>query len=148
MLRIRRAVPADLDELILLFAAHASYEGAEFNPGNTFKKDLASLIFKQTTMLCWVVEKDQEILGYATCIEQYATWSAKKYLYLDCLYLTEQIRGQGIGSKIMDTIVAALKQRALTEIQWQTPASNQPAIQFYLGLGAKELPKSRFIWTP
>lgn len=146
MLNIRRATLADLDELITLFTAHASYEGANFQRSDKFKEDLASLIFKDLTILCWVVIENQRLMGYATCMEQYATWSAKKYLYMDCLYLKEDIRGQGIGRTFMQTISRELQARGLSEIQWQTPATNQEAIKFYLKLGAEERSKSRFIW--
>lgn len=146
MLNIRRAKPADLDELITLFAAHASFEGAEFQRSDKFKEDLASLIFEDSTILCWVAIENQRLMGYATCMEQNATWTAKKYLYMDCLYLKEDIRGQGIGRSFMNTISRELHARGLSEIQWQTPATNQEAIKFYLRLGAQEFSKSRFIW--
>ncbi|MEO1053411.1 MAG: GNAT family N-acetyltransferase [Bacteroidota bacterium] len=148
MLNIREAIPADLDEIMRLCAAHAAYEGAEFNPKDSFKDDLHALLFTQSKVFCLVVETAKGLIGYATCMEQLATWTARPYLYMDCLFVKEEARGQGIGQALMTRVAEVMKERQLTEIQWQTPSTNHLAISFYVRLGAKELPKSRFIWRP
>ena len=143
MLTIRQVRPSDLDQLILLIEDHAAYEGAEWRSTNRLKADLASLMFSQDKLWCYVVEDDGALIGYATSIIQYATWTAQPYLYMDCLYLKEEARGQGLGTQLMQQLVELAKQNGLTEIQWQTPINNQSAIAFYKRIGANILEKAR-----
>ena len=148
MLEIREAASADLAIIIQMCIAHAAYEGAEINPNDLSNGDLGSLIFTRDEVICLVAQTERGLMGYATCIEQLATWTARPYLYMDCLFVKEEARGQGIGQAFMTSIQQIMKEKRLKEIQWQTPRSNHTAISFYSKLGAKELPKSRFIWTP
>ena len=148
MLKIRKAAKADLDEIIAMCVAHAAYEGVEINPIDFPKGDMSSLIFTKEQVICLVAENEFGLIGYATCAEQYSTWAASAYLYLDCLYVKQEARVQGIGTAFMKSIQQIMKAKKLTHVQWQTPQSNHLAISFYLKLGAKEFLKSRFIWTP
>ncbi len=147
MLKIRDAIPADMDEILLMCKQHAEYEGAELSFSNQTKDNLASFIFTENKLTCWVAENETGIIGYATCTAQYATWTASTYLYLDCLFLKQEARGLGIGSVLMKHIADHARNEGISEIQWQTPSSNHAAIAFYAKLAVNELSKSRFIWA-
>ena len=58
---------------------------------------------------------------------------------MDCLYLREEVRGMGWGTKFIDVI----KKDGLS-IQWQTPISNLRAIEFYNKIGAVSTAKERY----
>lgn len=148
MLTIRHAVRSDMSELINLLKAHAAFEGAQFKDSDSLRLRLVSLLFERTKITCMVAEREKRLIGYTTFMQQYATWHAKAYLYMDCLFLKKEARGLGVGSALMKKVVEEMRNKNLSEIQWQTPSFNTGAISFYAKLGAKKYSKSRFIWNP
>lgn len=144
---IRYAKPNDLKPLVELLKLHAAYEEASVN----FDKKvnlLETYLFSHVPALkCLVVDDEGELVGYATFMEQFSTWNTGFYIYLDCLFLKEATRGQGVGASIMDTIKAYAQSKNCDTIEWQTPSFNKRAITFYEKLGAKHKAKARFFWS-
>lgn len=145
-MKIRLAQEEDLSSIIELCKAHAQYEKSPFKEEN--KKELLSkYIFNPDfNIKCLVAESDTEIIGYATFFKQFSTWDAGYYMYVDCLFLKENARGNGTGRQIMESIRAHSKEEGCTVIQWQTPSFNTRAIKFYTLLGAENKNKERFFW--
>ncbi len=144
---IRKAQLNDINQIIRLCKAHAAYEKATFNDNNKAELLTRYLFEKANGLQCLVVEEHQHLIGYATFIKQFSTWDADYYVYLDCLFLDDSVRGQGIGTQLM----AMIKEYAVSEhcftIQWQTPNFNTNAIRFYKKLGAQSLSKERFFFN-
>jgi len=145
-MNIRFAKEKDIRQIIKLCKEHAAFEKAEYDSRN--KEELLSRhLFKSiNNVKCIVVEKDDEIVGYSTFIKQFSTWDANHYIYLDCIYLKEKMRGNGIGFKLMNLIKEYANKENCHIIQWQTPTFNKSAISFYNKLGAKSKAKERFVW--
>lgn len=145
-MEIRFAQKRDLEAIVSLCKAHAEYERADFVEAN--KVDLLSkyLFDNSDELKCLVVDKESKLVGYATYFKQFSTWDACYYIYLDCLFLQEEVRGQGIGKQIMERIKEFAKSEACSIIQWQTPIFNTKAIDFYQKIGAQSKSKERFIW--
>ena len=143
---IRFVSPLDMNALIQLCVEHAAYEKADYDPYGK-KEALSMRLFSPPPPLyCLVVEQNEVIIGYATYMKQFSTWDARYYLYLDCLYLNEKARGQGLGEQLMYRIKEEAQKLGLSEIQWQTPDFNEGAIRFYQRLGATNKNKERFFW--
>jgi ribosomal protein S18 acetylase RimI-like enzyme len=139
--RIRDAQPNDIAEIIRLCAEHAEFEQAQYSTEGKAEKLAAHLFSDAPDLFCLLVESvDGEVLGYATFMREFSTWDAEFYLHMDCLYLRPHARNRGIGEALMRAIAAQAKQLHCSQMQWQTPAFNQRALQFYerLGAGAKE----------
>lgn len=144
-LTIRPATPADIPQLIPLFAEHADFEAASFVVDGEFAGRLvAAASGAQPRVQLWLAVEAENVLGYAAASCEFCTWSATEYLHLDCLYVREARRGAGTGARLVSAVVERAQQMGLTEIQWQTPAWNSRAIAFYRRLGAKALEKQRF----
>lgn len=142
---IREAVPADIDQIIELICEHMEYEGATIDKMMDGKA-LSFHLFSAKTIICLVVEHESEIVGYATFMQQFSTWEAGFYLYLDCLYMKDTARGRGTGKQMMQVIIDIAKAMKCLEIQWQTPFFNKQAIGFYRHLGAISQNKERFFF--
>ena len=130
-MNIRFAQRDDIRSIVGLCKEHANYEKTRFEENN--KLDMLSkfLFDFDFGFKCLVVESQEEIVGYATFIKQFSTWDADFYVYLDCLFLKEKARGNGMGKKIMERVKAYAKSVNCTVIQWQTPSFNEKAIGFY-----------------
>ncbi len=142
---IRRAEERDIDQLLVLCALHAAYEKSEYDSSGKRGK-LFRQLFEISDLQCLVVENKKELIGYATFIKQFSTWDADHYIYLDCLYLKEELRGQGIGTKLMELVKAYAEKEGCFQVQWQTPDFNRNAIKFYKKMGALSKSKERFFW--
>ncbi len=140
---IRLAEVKDKNAILALMKEHAVFEGHELVLSRQ-EQQLNSLATLPLTI--FVVELKSTLVGYTSVIKQFSTWDMDWYLYLDCLYLNEQSRGQGIGLKLMQKLRCFSQENKINTMQWQTPNSNVPAINFYQKLGAKNKDKQRFFW--
>ncbi|AWM14094.1 N-acetyltransferase [Flavobacterium sediminis] len=143
-MEIRLAQKGDLPQIVGLCKQHAEYEQAEYSTKDK-EKLLSKAIFGTSPSLkCLVVAEGNTIVGYATFMQQFSTWDVGFYLYLDCLFLTEETRGKGLGTALMEKIKEYSKIENCTEIQWQTPDFNEKAIRFYQKNGGISKKKERF----
>lgn len=141
---IRFAKKEDIHQIIDLCEAHAIYEQSDYSKkgkANQLTKDLFSSTPK---LYCLVVETKNKLIGYATFMKQYATWNAKEYIYMDCLFMKDEARGFGLGEKLIVKIKEEGKKFGCDLIQWQTPDFNVRAIKFYNRVGATSKNKERF----
>ena len=141
---IRDCQPTDVNAVIDLCQKHADYEQAAFNPNGKEDGLKNTLFCEQPKLFCLVVEANETLVGYASYTFDFSTWDVASFMYMDCLYLKEDVRGFGIG----ETIIEKLKQIAIDKncinIQWQTPKFNERAIKFYNRIGGTAKEKVRF----
>ncbi|HTH67481.1 MAG TPA: GNAT family N-acetyltransferase [Rhodanobacter sp.] len=141
---VRRVSRRDLATLVVMCGEHAQYERAPHEPAGMAER-LARALFATPPLLhAWVAEAHGELLGYATATVEFSTWQAHEFLHMDCLFVREGRRGDGIGASLLAAVVAAARRAGCTEIQWQTPDWNTDAARFYRRAGAIEKPKRRF----
>lgn len=141
---IRKAGPADIEEIVQLCAEHAEYERAAYEAEGKAEKLFAYLFADEPCLYCLIAEQGDEVLGYATYMFEFSTWDAGFYAHMDCLYLRPQARGFGIGEALVQEIVKAAKAQGCSVVQWQTPDFNVRAIKFYHRIGAQAKSKQRF----
>lgn len=144
---IRFANEEDIPQIIKLCAAHAKFEQTNYDASGKAEQLKKHLFIAKNDVKCLVVETNKELVGYATFIKQFSTWDANYYVYLDCLFMIEKTRGQGLGLQLMQEIKVYAKNEKCNIIQWQTPKFNVNAIRFYKRLGATSKDKERFSWS-
>ena len=141
---IRFIEQIDLEDLVRLCEQHAKFEKSDYDSTNK-KAQLSRYLFtEQPTVFCLVVEFNNEVVGYATYMTQFSTWDAEYYIYMDCLFLTEETRGYGLGEKLIDCIKQEGRALNCNHIQWQTPDFNTRAMKFYDRIGARSKSKERY----
>ena len=144
MIKIRLAKEEDVEEIVALCEAHAWYEKSDYDRNGKAEKLEKYLFGEQSALHCLVVEKENQLIGYATYMKQFSTWDANFYVYMDCLFLDDRSRGFGIGEKLMIRIKEESEKMGCSLIQWQTPDFNTRAIKFYRRIGAYSKVKERF----
>ncbi|MBO1337815.1 GNAT family N-acetyltransferase [Streptomyces sp. VRA16 Mangrove soil] len=143
---VRHARPADLPRVVRLIAEHAAFERAD-PPAPDLAQRLDALLFgtPEPRLRCLVAESAEHgIVGYASCEPALSTWQGRAYLHMDCLYLSADARGGGIGRLLVAAVAAEARALGLDEIQWQTPTWNKDAARFYDRLGAHAKEKLRY----
>jgi ribosomal protein S18 acetylase RimI-like enzyme len=141
---IRRVREDDLPSLVALCRDHAAYEGSEYHENGQKSRLHTALFGPQPVLFGWVVEADGGLAGFMTATVDYATWPAEFFLHMDCLYLSETFRGQGLGRKLIDRLREFAREKRIKLIQWQTPPQNDLGIRFYERIGAWSRDKKRY----
>jgi ribosomal protein S18 acetylase RimI-like enzyme len=93
-----------------------------------------------------VAETEGKIVGYATCMPQFSPWMGRDYLFLDDLYVRDEARGLGIGSRLMRQVGALALERGIG-VRWHVEMENRSAQKLYRALGAELKEKLIAYWT-
>ncbi|NVK75813.1 MAG: GNAT family N-acetyltransferase [Oceanospirillaceae bacterium] len=141
---IRKLSVNDLDTLLVLCQEHAEYENLPFELSGQRERWQELCFSESPRIYVWVYEQEGQVQGYMSVTIDYAIWSGKPFVNMDCLYLRPTARGHGLGRGFIETLKAFCKQQGCTEMQWHTPPDNQLGIDFYRRIGANEKLKQRF----
>lgn len=76
------------------------------------------------------------ILGFALYFFAYFTWVGKS-LYLDDIYVHQDVRGQGIGKALLKEIFQIAISEQCHRVRWQVLDWNTNAIELYKKIGMK-----------
>ena len=128
--QIRKARPADCRRLLELIKELALYEKAPQEVTVTLAHFEKSGFGENPVWWAFVAEDESGIQGFALFYIRYSTWKGQT-LYLEDIIVTESRRGQGIGAKLFEQILAEAKERKLVRVVWQVLEWNEPAIHFY-----------------
>ncbi len=141
-MQIRTAFLKDAAQLLDLIQRHAAFEKAA---ARVTQADLAALLAHQKPPTHLIVAEDETaLIGYAAVTFDYALWSASSFAHLDCLFVAESARGQGIGKQLFERAKLFAAEVWAERMEWQTPAWNLDAIRFYEREGGIGQPKMRF----
>jgi GNAT superfamily N-acetyltransferase len=94
---------------------------------------------------CFVAEVNSKIEGIALIYNRYSTWKGK-ILHLEDLIVSKTMRGSGLGTALLDTVVKYGHDLGVKRINWEVVDWNEPAITFYEKKGAKVLRDWDVVW--
>lgn len=130
---IRKATEQDFPQIVQLFQEFAAFEKQPSKMTNSADQ----MSREKEYFNCFVAERDsKEIIGYTTYFFSYHTWIGKS-LYMDDLYVKETYRNQGIGKKLLETVIAFAKEENCHKVRWQVSNWNKKAQGFYKRIGAE-----------
>ena len=145
-LEIRPVREEDVEVVCGLIHALARYERLESHCKATSEQLREELFGPRAVIGCvlaWEVNEAtgaERPVGFALYFSYFSTFLTRRGLYLEDLFVVEDARRRGYGK----AIIRHLAQKALDEgcgrFDWSVLDWNQPAIDFYEGLGAEVLP--------
>jgi GNAT superfamily N-acetyltransferase len=127
---IRQAVSTDCERLLALVRELAIYEKAENEVTVTLEHFIESSFGANPVWWAFVAEVDGIVQGFALYYIRFSTWKGQR-MYLEDFYVTEQMRGNGLGKLLFDAIIEEAKVKSFNGIVWQVLEWNEPAINFY-----------------
>lgn len=65
-----------------------------------------------------------------------STFSGRKVMYLEDIFIDENQRGNGIGKILMQTLCKTAKEKNCCKIEWKCLEWNKNSIKFYESIGA------------
>jgi GNAT superfamily N-acetyltransferase len=84
-----------------------------------------------------IAEWSGQPAGFAFYFFNYSTWLGKHGLYLEDLFVRPEFRGKGIGKALLARLAQIAVRENCYGMRWQVLDWNQPAIDFYEGLGGE-----------
>lgn len=129
---IRPSNENDFAQIVDLFREFATFEKLPEKMVNSVNR----MMNEKSYFNCFVAEtSDKKIVGYATYFFAYYTWVGKS-LYMDDLYVKPEYRAQGLGYKLIHTVIDFARSTNCHKMRWQVSGWNTPAIGFYKKIGA------------
>ncbi len=135
---IRDATKNDMPQVLHLIKELALFEKEEHAVEVTVT-DLQNDGFgTQPAFHCFVAEVNDTIEGIALVYNRYSTWKGKA-LHLEDLIVSQNMRGTGLGTALLDEVIKYGYRLGVKRINWEVLDWNEPAITFYEKKGAKIL---------
>ncbi len=143
-LTIRSAQREDVPVILQLIRELADYE-REPDSAVATEADLLRDGFDTPKPLfqCLLAEWNKEPAGFALFFLNYSTWHGRPGIHLEDLFVRSHLRGRGIGKALLSAVAREAVANGCTRLNWHVLDWNQPAIDFYQGLGAKVLAEWR-----
>jgi len=139
MTKIRAAHIEDAPSILKLIKDLAVFE-KEPNAVEITENDLVKDGFGDTPKFkCFVAEESGRIIGMALVYTRFSTWKGE-VLHLEDLIVEQNHRGQGVGTQLLDAVVAHAKAIQVKRVSWEVLDWNSKAIDFYKSKGANVMP--------
>lgn len=133
---IRPATSEDATLILRFITDLAIYENAENDVIATESDIRNSLFVDDSTASALICSLNNEAIGFAVYFFNYSTWLGKNGLYLEDLYVTPEHRGTGAGKALLRHLAKIAVSKNCGRLEWSVLDWNEPAIQFYLSIGA------------
>jgi GNAT superfamily N-acetyltransferase len=73
----------------------------------------------------------------------FSTWTGRPTLWLEDVFVPEELRGSGIGSSLLGRLAGIALDKGCARMEWTVIDWNEPSRKFYFNLGAKTMDE----WT-
>ncbi|GAA3258899.1 GNAT family N-acetyltransferase [Sphingomonas yabuuchiae] len=90
-----------------------------------------------------IAERDGQAVGFALFFANFSTWTGRRGLYLEDLYVTPSARGAGVGKALLIHLAGVARDRGWARFEWSVLDWNMPAVEFYRAMGAQAMDE----WT-
>lgn len=140
-MNIRRAEVKDIKDIdrllyqVLMVHHNGRPDLFKSNAKKYTDEELTGIINDDTTPIFVAENKDETILGYAFCIlQQHVSHNILtdiKTLYIDDLCVDENARGQHVGTKLYEHVLAFAKEIGCYNVTLNVWSCNESAMKFY-----------------
>ena len=137
--RIVPATRADVPAMLTFVRELAAYERS---PGDVVatEADLNAALFgprpAAEAIVAWI---GHERVGFALFFHNFSTWTGRRGVYLEDLYVRDSARGRGVGRALLAALARVAIERGCPRLEWVALDWNAPAIGFYSAIGARRL---------
>jgi len=145
MLSIHPATRDDVLTLLTLIRQLATYEKKRHKAVVTEADLLRDGFGAQPKFRALIAEWDGQAAGYASFFYFYSTFQGRPALFLEDLFVLDELRGNGIGKALLAAVVKLALNEGCFGLRWEVLDWNRPAIEFYEKLGATFLNERKVV---
>ncbi|MFH9011094.1 GNAT family N-acetyltransferase [Streptomyces sp. NPDC017943] len=135
---IRSATVDDVPEIRTMIRELAAYEKAVEQARCTEEQVHAALFGEHPAAFALIAEDDTgATVGYALWFPRFSTWTGRRGMHLEDLYVRPGARGGGHGKALLAHLAALCRRHGYDRFEWWVLDWNEPAIGFYRSIGAQ-----------
>ncbi len=138
-LRVRRATPHDVPELLRMFGELADYEKLRHLLAADEAKLGEALFGERPAAEALIAQRGEEVAGYAVFYWTFSSFLAIQGIWLEDLFVRPAHRAAGVGRALLAAVAATLRERGGERLEWSALDWNELALGFYRGLGAETM---------
>jgi len=135
---IRKATKEDMPAVLGLIIELAVFEEEPDAVEVTSNSLIADGFGDSPAFICLVAEINNKVIGATIIYNRFSTWKGK-ILHLEDLIVSQEMRGNGIGTALLDEVVKHGNALGVKRINWEVIDWNEGAIKLYERKGAKVL---------
>lgn len=136
---IRHATAADCGLILQFIRDLADYEKLSHEVVASESSLQTHLFGDQPSAEVLIGEHQGTAVGFALYFHNFSTFLGKPGIYLEDLFVSPGQRGHGFGKALLTCLANIAVQRECGRLEWCVLDWNQPAIDFYQSLGAKNM---------
>ena len=127
---IRKIKPSDRSRRDALWQGYLTFYEHELTTEQT---DLTwqRLCDEDFEMYALVLELDGELVGLAHFSFTHSSWTVNRDLYLEDLFVSPSVRGQGLGKALILALDEVAREEGSRKVWWETHRDNQNARRLY-----------------
>ena len=136
-MHIRPATPADVPTILRFIRELALYEREPQAVVATEADLLRDGFGPDPRFRALIADVDGAPAGFALFFTSYSTWRGHHGIRLEDLYVTPELRGQGIGKALLARVAQIAVAEGCPRLEWDVLDWNTSAMAFYRSLGAE-----------
>lgn len=133
---IRNAEETDVPVLLAFIMELAEFEKLRHEVAATEGSLRESLFGGQKAAEALIGEWDGRPVASAVFFHNFSTFTGRRGLYLEDLYVKPEMRGKGIGKAMLSCLAKLAVERGCARMEWSVLDWNENAIRFYRSIGA------------
>lgn len=136
-IEVRAGTVADVPLLLQFIHQMAAFEKL---PVTATEDSLRAVLFGETPAARVLLAfHGAEPVAYVTYFFTFATLVGRRGLWLDDVFVAPAFRSKGVGRALMAYLAQSAVENQCARFEWMVLDWNQPALDFYAGLGAEVL---------
>ncbi len=143
-INIQKANQRDTKNIINLIIELAKFEKLPPPDKNAVSRLIKHAFGNKPLFNILIAKTNGLAIGYAFYFFTYSSFLARKTLYLEDIFISENHRNKGIGKLFMRELLKIAKRQKCGRMEWCVLDWNKNAINFYDKLGARELKEWKY----
>lgn len=140
---LKKVEEADLPILLWFIKRIAEYEKLPHEVTATVETLQQSFFGEKSNVEAYIGYYEGEPVAYAIYFYNFSSFLGKRGMYLEDLFVLPELRGKGIGKKILAFLANRAVEEGCGRFEWTVLDWNKPAIDFYKSVGAVSMDE----WT-
>src|SRR5947207_8089441 len=136
---IREATEADVPLILQFIRDLAEYERLADRVMATEEQIRRTLFGSPRFAEVLIAEEDGAPAGFALFFHNYSTFLGQPGIYLEDLFVRQEMRGRGVGKSLLARLARIARERGCGRVEWAVLDWIAPSIAFYRSIGAVSL---------
>jgi ribosomal protein S18 acetylase RimI-like enzyme len=131
------AKDSDMDTLLELMRESYAFEQFPFNK-SAARKALAGILHDESLGRVWLIKTGNKVIGYIVLTLGYSLEYHGRDAIIDELYIREDYRGQGIGTRAIELAAKESRSLGIDALHLEVERKNTNAQRFYRKVGFED----------